>query len=93
MSQTTLCRNFGGKEWGGATFEGGVLAGHYGIYFVIILTTLSSMHVCTHIHTLMYTYIPLFVCTHNTHTYTHSSMQCVLQVVLCTVCTCRLLCV
>jgi len=32
MSQTTLCWNFGGKEWGGgATFKGGVLAGHYGI--------------------------------------------------------------
>ena len=33
MSQTTLCRNFGGKEGGGGgrTFEGGVLAGHYGI--------------------------------------------------------------
>ena len=30
MSQTTLCRNFGGKEGGGRTFEGGVLAGHYG---------------------------------------------------------------
>jgi len=29
-SQTTLRRNFGGKEWGGRTFEGGVLAGHYG---------------------------------------------------------------
>ena len=32
-SQTTLCRNFGGKEGGGGvcTFEGDVLAGHYGI--------------------------------------------------------------
>ena len=30
MRQTTLCRNLGGKEGGGATFEGGVLAGHYG---------------------------------------------------------------
>ena len=31
MSQTTLWRNFGGKEGGGRTFEGGILAGHYGI--------------------------------------------------------------
>ena len=29
-SQTTLCRNFGGKEGGGRIFEGGVLAEHYG---------------------------------------------------------------
>ena len=32
MSQTTLCRSVGGKEGGGCTFEGGVLAGHYGMY-------------------------------------------------------------
>ena len=31
-SQTTLCRNFGGGGGGGRIFEGGVLAGHYGIY-------------------------------------------------------------
>ena len=30
MSQTILCRNFGGKKGGGRTFEGGVIAGHYG---------------------------------------------------------------
>ena len=34
MSQTTLCRNFGGKQ-GGHTFEGGVLAGHYGTMWVL----------------------------------------------------------
>ena len=37
MSQTTLCRNFGGKEGGGRTFEGGVLAGHYGICSEVFL--------------------------------------------------------
>ena len=36
MSQTTLCRNFGGKE-GGPTFEGGVLAGHYSIIITALL--------------------------------------------------------
>ena len=31
-SQTTLCRNLRGKEGGGLILEGGVLAGHYGMY-------------------------------------------------------------
>ena len=40
MSQTTLCRNFGGKGGGGGggggrNFEGGVLAGHDGITIAI----------------------------------------------------------
>ena len=42
-SQTTLCRNFGGKG-GGPTFEGGVLAGHYdNTYSIMINDLLSSV--------------------------------------------------
>jgi len=46
MSQTTLCRNFGGKGrayfWRGRIFEGGVLAGHYSISQNV--QTLESTH-------------------------------------------------